>query len=40
MNWTIHGTPEIIYRRLGKRIGIYEVLVGAGFAELEFLGFL
>lgn len=40
MNWDVHGHPEIVYRPKDGRIAIYEVVVGAGSAELEFLGFL
>jgi|SaaInlStandDraft_2_1057019.scaffolds.fasta_scaffold104733_2 hypothetical protein len=40
MSWAIYGTPEIVYRSEDGRIAIYEVVVGEGTAELEFLGFL
>lgn len=40
MMWTIHGTPEIFYQLHDGKVAIYEVVVGAGDAVLEFLGYL
>jgi hypothetical protein len=37
---TILGQSLIRYKRLGGRIGIFEVVLGDGYAELLHLGYL
>lgn len=38
--WSFSGHPVIIYKKVGSQIGIFEVVLGNGYAELEWLGWL
>ena len=36
----IPGRPVITYKKVGSRIGIFEVVLGDGYAELQWLSYL
>lgn len=38
--WSFPRHPVITYKKVGSQIGIFEVVLGEGCAELEWLGWL